>query len=400
MKIVVTGLGIVSCCGNNINELWNNITNGISGIGPITKFEPKVIQTKKTGEVKNFKLDSSFDSRWQNKTDIHIHYALNATKQALDQSGLELDKIDPHRVQTIIGTTGGSYEFIIKNQERINNNKASLPNFISGHINNMPSAFINMHYGIHGGGLGISGACAAGNQAISIAAMTIQAGLADVVICGASDAWLSEVTISGFESIGALSFAETLPRPFDKNRDGFAISEGAGILILESESHAKKRNAHILAYLSGYGISSDAFHPTSPNPSGAPFIRMANDTLRRSNLNASDIDYVNAHATGTVIGDTSECRGIFSIFGDKPFISSTKSMTGHSIGSTSAIEAVISVLAIHNQTLPGTINLNEVDNECLGNHLVETINYNVNNIMSNSFGFGGTNGLLIFSKTT
>jgi 3-oxoacyl-[acyl-carrier-protein] synthase II len=398
MKIAITGLGVISCCGNTVDELWDNIIHGNSGIRPITKYVPQVIKTTKVGEVQNFSLDTVFDPRWNNKTDTHIQFALNATKQAIDQSGLEIDKLDPHRIQTIIGTTGGSYEFIIKNQERINSGKSALPNFISGHINNMPSAYINMHYGIHGGGLGISGACAAGNQSIAIAAMMIESGQADVVICGASDSWLSELTISGFESIGALSYADVLPRPFDKNRDGFAISEGAGILILESESHAFSRNADILAYLSGYGISSDAHHPTSPHPTGEPFVRMVRDMLFRAEINSDDIDYINAHATATPIGDAAECRAFAQVFGTKPFISSTKSMTGHSIGSTSAIEAVISVLALQNQTLPATINLDTIDPECIGNHITETISHKTKHVLSNSFGFGGTNGALLFSK--
>lgn len=399
MKIAITGLGVISCCGNNITEFWNNISNGISGINPITKYTPSVIKTRKVGEVQNFSLDTVFDPRWNNKTDSHVQFALNATKQAIDQSGLELNKIDPHRIQTIIGTTGGCYEFIIKNQERINTGKPALPNFISGHINNMPSAYINMHYGIHGGGLGVSGACAAGNQSIAIAAMMIETGQADVVICGASDSWLSELTISGFESIGALSYSEVLPIPFNKNRDGFAISEGAGIIILENEDHAYRRNANILAYLSGYGISSDAYHPTSPHPTSSPFIRMMRDTLYRAQINATDIDYINAHATGTPIGDIAECKGFFEVFGINPFLSSTKSMTGHSIGSTSAIEAVISVMALQNQTIPATINLDDIDPECVGNHVTETMQHKVNHIVSNSFGFGGTNGVLIFSKS-
>ena len=398
MKIAITGLGVISCCGNTVDELWGNITNGVSGIRPITKYTPTVIKTRQVGEVQNFLLDSVFDSRWNNKTDTHIQFALNAAKQAIEQSGLEIDKLDPHRIQTIIGTTGGCYEFIIKNQDRINNSKPVLPNFISGHINNMSSAYINMHYGIHGGGLGISGACAAGNQSIAVASMMIETGQADVVICGASDSWLSELTVSGFESIGALSYADVLPRPYDKNRDGFAISEGAGIIILESEEHARARDATVLAYLSGYGISSDAYHPTSPHPTGDPFVKMLHNMLARAKLNADDIDYINAHATATPIGDAAECKAFERVFGIKPFISSTKSMTGHSIGSTSAIEAVISVMALYTQTLPATINLTNIDPACVGNHVTETIKYKTRHVLSNSFGFGGTNGALIFSQ--
>lgn len=399
MKIAITGMGIVSCCGNTVNDLWDNIINGVSGIRPLTKFIPSVIKTRKVGEVQNFSLDSIFDSRWSHKTDTHIQFALNATKQAIEQSGLEIEKLDPHRIQTIIGTTGGSYEFIVKNQERIDAGKPALPNFISGHINNMPSAYINMHYGIHGGGLGISGACAAGNQSIAIAAMMIETGQADVVICGASDAWLSEVVISGLESTGALSYSDVLPRPFDKNRDGFAISEGSGIIVLESAEHAQSRGADILAYLSGYGISSDAYHPTSPHPNGDPFVKMTNDILHRAKLNASDIDYINAHATGTRIGDIAECKMLNRVFSDNPFISSTKSMTGHSIGASSAIEAIICVMALKNKALPATININEIDDECIGNHLDnDSIQYMSTNIISNSFGFGGTNSLLVFAR--
>lgn len=400
MTISITGLGIISCCGNNVNDFWSNISNGVTGILPITKYTPTVIKTTQVGEVRNFVLDPVFDPRWTSKTDKHIQYALNAAKQAIDQSGLDFDTMDRHRVHTVIGTTGGCYDFIIKNQDRINNGKPALPNFISGHINNMSSAFINMHYGFTGGGLGISGACAAGNQAIAIGAMLIETGQADVVICGASDSWLSELTISGFESLGALSYDDILPRPYDLNRSGFAISEGAGIIVLESEEHAYRRNAEVLATLSGYGISSDAFHPTSPHPTGEPFIRMLRDMLFRAGRNADEIDYINAHATATIIGDVAECQGFEKVFGTKPLLSSTKSMTGHSIGSTSAIEAVISVMALRTRTVPATINLTDIDPACVGNHVTETINHRVNHVLSNSFGFGGTNSALLFSKAS
>jgi 3-oxoacyl-[acyl-carrier-protein] synthase II len=397
MTIAITGLGVVSCCGNDIDTLWKNISTGISGIGPITKYAPQVIQTTQVGEVRNFTLDPVFDSRWNSKTDTHVQFALNATKQAVDQSGLDFNQLNTNRVHTVIGTTGGSYNFILKNQERINAGKPALPNFIPGHINNMPSAYINMHYGIHGSGLGISGACAAGNQAIALGAMLIETDQADVVIVGASDSWLSELTISGFESLGALSYDNIMPRPFGLHRTGFAISEGAGILILEKQEHALKRNANILAYLTGYGFSSDAYHPTSPDPEGKSFTVMALGALARARLNLDDIDYINAHATGTIIGDAAECQAIRRTFNHNPYISSTKSMTGHSIGSTSAIEAVICVQSLMHQQLPGTINLDQLDPSCPGNILDQTIDTQVKNVMSNSFGFGGTNGVAIFS---
>jgi len=263
----------------------------------------------------------------------------------------------------------------------------------------MMSAYINMHWGIEGSGLGISGACAAGSQAISIGAMLIETGQADVVLCGASDSWLSELTISGFESLGALSYSDIMPRPFDQSRDGFAISEGSAIIVLESVEHARVRNANILAMLSGYGISNDAYHPTSPNPEGRAFLRMAGQALSKAGVSTDDIDYINAHATATKIGDKVECQNLYKLFHDRPFISSTKSMTGHSIGSTSAIEAVISILSVKNNVVPGTINLDSIDPECPGKHVKETIKHTVNHVVSTSFGFGGTNGILVFSKT-
>lgn len=399
MTVAITGLGVISCCGNDINTFWDNISNGVSGIKPISKYEPSVIRTRRVGEVKNFNLDSVFDARWNSKTDTHIQYALNATKQAVEQSGLDFGTLDTSRVHTVIGTTGGSYNFIIRNQERINQGKAAMPNFIPGHINNMSAAYINMHYGIHGSGLGISGACASGNQSIAVGSMLIETGQADVVIVGASDSWLSELTISGFESLGALSYDDILPRPFDADRSGFAISEGAGILILESVEHAYRRNANILAMLSGYAMSSDAYHPTSPDPTGATFVNMARNALFKAQLNRDQISYINAHATGTLVGDRAECSAIRQAFSNNPYVSSTKSMTGHSIGSTSAIEAVICVQALQHQQIPGTINLKHIDIECPGNHVAETIDTKLKHIVSNSFGFGGTNGLCIFSTS-
>lgn len=397
MTIAITGLGAVTCLGNTVDELWNNISEGRSGINFID-YEPKVIKTRQTGRVTNFQLDNAFDPRWKNKCDIHLQYALNSAKQAIDQSGLDFSKLDPSRVHTVIGTTAGAYDFIVDNQHRIDSGRPALPNFIPGHINNMPSAYINMHYGIQGSGLGISGACAAGSQAIAIGSMLIETGQADVVICGASDSWLSEVTISGFESLGALSYSDIMPRPFDASRDGFAISEGAAILVLENAIHAKRRGADILAHLSGWGISSDAYHPTSPHPDGHVFTRMTYQALDRAKINHEQVDYINAHATATRIGDIVECQGLARIFGVSPYISSTKSMTGHSIGSTSAIEAVICVKAIQDKRIPGTINLENIDPECPGNHVTETIDYHIDHAVSNSFGFGGTNGVLIFSR--
>lgn len=397
MKIAITGLGVVSCVGNSVNEMWSNVTSGTSGIKDVAR-QYSVSRTTKTGHVSNFALSSTFDRRWTSKTDRHVQMALNAVEQAILQSGLDFNFIDTSRVHTVIGTCAGSYENIIKNISRNCEGDPSLPNFIPGHINNMMSAYVNMHYGITGGGICIAGACAAGNQSIAFGSMLIETGQADVVIVGASDSWLSDVVVSGFESLGALSFDETMPRPFDCKRSGFAISEGAGILILESEYHAQKRGAEIIAHLSGYAISSDAYHPTSPDPSNKVLTRTVCHALTKAKLNSSQIDYINMHATGTKIGDVVECQCMNQLFKNRPFLSSTKSMTGHSIGSSSAIEAVISVLCLQNNTVPGTINLEHIDPNCPGNHVTSTIAAPINYVLSNAFGFGGTNSVLVFSK--
>lgn len=396
MKVVVTGIGIESCLGSDIDSFWNNIVNGVSGMKP---WMPKssVIKTRQVGTIDNFRLNSRFDSRWRNKTDRHVQMALNATKQAIDSSGIYVSQLDPARVHTVVGACAGSYESIITGQKDLDQGQTVLPNFIPGHLLNMTSAFINMHYGIQGSGLAVAGACAAGNQALAVASMLIETGQADVVVTGASDSWISDVVIGGLESLGAISHDDILPRPFDSNRSGFAISEGAGILILESEQHAVKRGANILAHLSGYAFSSDAYHPTSPAENGVAAKRAINQSLAKAKLNANDINYVNAHATATKVGDIVECM-VLDQSKLHCFLSSTKSMTGHSTGAASAIEAIISVLAIKNKSIPGTINLENIDPQCVGNHVRETIDYDVKHVLSNSFGFGGTNGTVIFSE--
>jgi 3-oxoacyl-[acyl-carrier-protein] synthase II len=399
MRVAVTGVGAVTCCGNTATELWTNIKAGNSGIRPIEGITPKIMRTRRMGQVRNFELDPVFDPRYNTKCDRHIKLALNATKEALDHSGLDLSTMDMSRIHTVIGTCAGGYEFILDNNQRNLEGDPTLPNFISGHLNNMMSAYVNMHFGIQGSGLCVVGACASGNQSLAVASMLIELGLADVVVAGASDTWISEVVVSGFESLRALSFDDIMPRPFDKNRNGFAISEGSGILVLESDIYAKKRGANILAYLSGYGISADAYnHPTSPDPNNTVMTRTIRQALTMAGITSDDISYINAHATATKVGDSTECQHLAKVFGTRPYLSGTKSMTGHSIGSTSAIESVISVLAIRDNIIPGTINLETLDEDCPGNHVTETIDVEVNHVINNSFGFGGTTGILVFSK--
>jgi 3-oxoacyl-[acyl-carrier-protein] synthase II len=398
-KIAITGVGIETNLGNDIDIFWNNIIQGKSGIKSLPPDHFKVARTQRIGFIDDFKLNPVFDPRWKNKTDRHIQLALNATYRAVEMSGIDFDRENPSKIHSVIGTCAGSYQSIQSNIDRIRAGNSALPSFIPGHINNMISSYVNMHYGITGSGLCLSGACAAGSQAISIGAMLIETGMADVVIAGASDSWLSEVIISGFESLGALSFDKIMPRPFDSRRDGFAISEGSAILILENQDHAKKRAADILAYLSGYGFSCDASHPTAPATHGRIVERMIMQSLEKAELTSEKIDYINAHATGTKLGDKIECQTLARIFGIDTPISSTKSMTGHSIGTSSAIEAVISIMCLQNNLIPATIHLESIDPDCPGSHVITTRQAKVEHVLSNSFGFGGTNGVLVFSKT-
>jgi 3-oxoacyl-[acyl-carrier-protein] synthase II len=398
VKIAVTGLGIVSCIGQNTKVVWDNVTNGVSGITEHPNYPNQVIKTKKVGHIPDFKLDAEFNPRWRQKIDRHVQFGLNAAKQAVDQSGLEINKMDPSRIHTVMGTCMGGYDFINENQNRVKNGNPVLPGFLAGHVVNMMSSYINMHYGIQGSGLAVGAACAGGNSGLAIAAMMIETGLADVVVAGASECWLNDICIGGFESLGALSLDDVMPRPFDIDRSGFAISEGSAVLILESEEHARRRSANILCYMSGWGISSDADHPTSPAESGLAATKAINLALAKAKLTHTDIDYINAHATGTKVGDAVECQMLQKIFGSNPYISATKSMHGHSIGSVSLIESVISILSLTNNQVPGTINLKNIDTKCPGNHVTETIDGPLTHVVNNSFGFGGANAIVIFSK--
>jgi len=390
MKVAITGSGIVSCCGNSIDSFWTSVINGETGLATLTKFHDNTIKTSLVGEVKNFQLDQKFNVRTKTKTDNHIQYALSATDQAITQSGIDFK--NPHRIHTVIGTCSGSYNFI---SDAITNPPVQ-PYFLTGSLNNMIASYINMHYGILGSGIVLNGACASGSQAIAIGSMLIETGQADIVIVGGSEDWIHPLPIAGLESLRALTFDPDGCKPFDENRSGFSISEGAGILILENEEHAKKRNANILAYLVGYGISNDATHPTSPKDDGSVTKHMIKDTLSRSNINK--IDYINAHATGTNIGDKVEAEVMFGIFEDIPYISSTKAITGHAIGAIGAIEAIIAVQTLQSQTLPATKNLKTPN--CPGNHVMhDSITTKVNTVLSSNFGFGGTNSVLVFSRT-
>lgn len=397
MKIAITGLGVISCAGNTVKEFWSSVINNKSGLGNLTRFRHPKITTASVGEVRDFELGTQFDSRVRTRTDRHIQYALAATDQAIFQSGLDFDQIDPHRISTIIGTCSGSYDYVSNAADNLQQNRPVSPSFLTGNLNNMISAYINMHWNILGPGLAINGACASGAQAIAVGAMLIETGQADVVIVGGSENWIHAIPIGALESLRALTHDAAGCRPFDQYRSGFSLSEGAGILILENAEHAWRRNADILAWLSGYGISSDADHPTAPRVDGKSTSYMIKQAMYRANIAVDQIDYINAHATGTPIGDKIESEVLYDIFSDRPYLSSTKAITGHAIGAVGAMEAIIAVKTLQDQLLPATFNLFTPD--CPGNHVMnQAIDAPVNNVLSNNFGFGGTNSALIFSR--
>lgn len=395
MKIAITGLGIISCCGNSVEDFWHSVTNGVSGLGKLTRIQHPNIKTDVVGEVKNFSLGDKFDYKIRTKTDLHVQYALAAADQAVTQSGLIAQ--DPHRVHTVIGTCSGSYDYIKNSLNLLKNNHNVLPSFLTGSLNNMIAGYINTHFGFLGSGIVLNGACASGSQAIAFGAMLIETGQADAVVVGGSENWINELPISGLESLRALTYDTKGCRPFDVERSGFSLSEGAAVLVLENESYAKSRKADILCYLTGYGLSSDANHPTAPRADGLATRYMINSALTKANLCAQDIDYVNAHATGTSLGDHIEAETLYSIFKDAPYLSSTKAVTGHSIGAVGAMEAIVAVKSIIEQTVPLTTNLTTPD--CPGNHVIgSSIDTEVDHVLSNNFGFGGTNSALVFSK--
>lgn len=401
-RVAITGMGVVSPVGQSVPKFWDNIKKGNSGVRvPNEPLNFKTAKTTQIGRVEDFKLAPAFERRWVSKTEKHVQFALNATDEAVTMSGLDFKTFSEEqmaRVHSVVGICGGDYDIVIRSQRRIDKGQPTGPGFISAHIPNMLSGWINMHYGITGGGLCVAGACAGGNQSVSVGCMLIETGQADVVIAGASDHWLQEVVVSGFESAGVMSFDEILPRPFDRDRSGLALAEGAGILVLESESHARKRGAEILSYLSGYCFSNDAYHPTSPDPSNKVLVRAIKTGLSKAGINAEDIDYINPHATGTVLGDVVESVGFAQVFGTRPPMSATKSITGHACGASSMFEAIIGIMAIREGVVPGTINLKNIDPECPGNHITETRDHPVKHVISNSYGFGGTNGLIVISQ--
>ena len=405
-RVVITGLGLITPVGIGVTESWNNIIAGVSGIINITKFDASNFSSKVAGEVKNFEPNNFLNPKDARRMDTFIQYGLVAGIEAFKDSGLEVNDKNAERIGVSIGSGIGGINLIESTSDIFNARgpRKVSPFFVPGTIINMISGNLSIMYGLKGPNVSIVTACTTGTHSIGDASRIIEYGDADVMIAGGSEAAITELTVAGFSSAKALSGRnedpQTASRPWDKDRDGFVIGEGSGVMVLEEYEHAKKRGAKIYCELSGYGMSADAYHITAPSIDG-PKRSMIN-AIKNANVNCDQIDYINAHGTSTPVGDLNETNAIKETFKDSAYklvVNSTKSMTGHLLGGAGGIESVFSVLAIHNQVSPPTINIFNQDPECdLDFCAHEARDLKIDVALKNNFGFGGTNGSLVFKK--
>ena len=409
-RVVVTGLGIVSPVGSKLETAWDNIKAGRSGINRISSdlFDASAFSVRIAGNVKGFNADDYIKPKDQKKMDKFIHYGIGAGVEAIRDSGLEVTEENAERIGVLMGSGIGGLDTIERNYATFLNGgpRKISPFFVPASIINMVAGNLSIMFGLKGPNMSIVSACATATHSIGDAARMIVYGDADVMIAGGSEMGSTPLGIGGFAAARALSTRnddpEAASRPWDVDRDGFVLGDGGGVLVLEEYEFAKKRGARIYCELVGYGMSSDAYHMTTPSEGGEGAARCMVNAMKDAGLNAADVDYVNAHGTSTPAGDKAETMAVKRALGDHAYkvaVSSTKSMTGHLLGAAGGIEAVFSVLAIRDQILPPTINMDNQDPECdldyVPNIARETT---VNVAMSNSFGFGGTNGTLIFKK--
>ena len=407
-RVVVTGLGIVCPVGIGVKESWDNIVSGRSGIDRVSKFDPEGYACQIAGELKGFDPEKYMPKKLIKRLDPFVQYAIAAAKEAWEDSGLDIEKEDPTRIGVITGCGLGGLGTIEYYRDTLVNRgpRRVSPFFIPMAIPNMGSGQISILFNAKGPNTVVCTACAAGTHAIGWAFKEIQRGAADIMFCGGSEAVITELALAGFGSLKALSTRNDEPqrasRPFDRDRDGFVIGEGAGMLILETLEHAKKRGADIKAEICGFGLTGDAFHMTAPPDDGEGGARAMKEALEDAKLSPEDIDYINAHGTSTPLNDSCETKAIKSVLGEHAYkipVSSTKSMTGHLLGGAGGIEAVFSVNAICHGVVPPTINYETPDPECDLDYVPnEAREKELNVVLSNSFGFGGTNGVLIFKK--
>ncbi|QRM19732.1 beta-ketoacyl-ACP synthase II [Dechloromonas sp. TW-R-39-2] len=406
-RVVVTGLGIVSPVGNTVEEAWQNILAGRSGIAPITKFDTSTFPVQFGGEVKNFDITQYISAKDARRMDDFIHFGLAAGMQAVRDAGLDKENVvDLERVGVAIGSGIGGLPLIEQTKEEYTAGgvRKVSPFFVPGSIINMISGNLSIEYGFKGPNIALVSACTTGTHSIGDAARIIEYGDADVMVAGGAESTVSPLGMGGFCAARALSTRNddpsTASRPWDKDRDGFVLGEGAGVLVLEEYEHAKARGAKIYAELVGYGMSADAYHITAPNMDG-PRRSMVN-ALKNAGIAPSDVQYLNAHGTSTPLGDKNESDAVKAAFGDAAYklvVNSTKSMTGHLLGGAGGIESLFTVLALHNQISPPTINIFNQDPECDLDYCANTARpMNIEYALKNNFGFGGTNGSLVFKR--
>jgi len=404
----VTGLGIISPVGIGLTESWSNITAGRSGITRITRFDASGYTSQIAGEVKGFDPAQYLPAKEVRRFDAFIHYGLAAGIDAIKDAGLDLQRLNRETIGVCIGSGIGGLPLIEDTHNALlaGGPRKISPFFVPGSIINMISGQLSIMYGLQGPNLAVVTACTTANHSIGEAGRLIEYGDADVMIAGGAESTVSPLGIGGFCAARALSTRNDEPaaasRPWDKDRDGFVMGEGAGVLVLEEYEHAKARGARIYCELAGYGMSADAHHITAPCEDGAGAVRCMNNALRNAGLNHDQVDYINAHGTSTPLGDIAETTAVKNCFGTharKLAVSSTKSMTGHLLGAAGGVEAVFSVLAIRDQVAPPTINLANQDPQCDLDYVPNTARpMRIDVALSNSFGFGGTNGSLVFRK--
>ncbi len=408
-RVVVTGMGAITPIGIGVSEFWNGLLEGKNGVGPITKFDTTNFDTKFAAEVKNFNPEDYLDKKSIKRMDPFSHFALVSSGMAYDDSGINGDKIDKDRFGVIYGSGIGGIDTLTKQHIVYfeNNSPQRLsPFFVTMMISDMAAGLISIKYGLKGPNYATTSACATASHAIADAFIHIQRGSANVMMCGGSEAAITELSIGGFNAMKALStwndrYLEA-SRPFDKDRNGFIMGEGAATIILEDFEHAKQRGAKMYAEIVGIGLTGDAYHITAPAPGGEGAVRSMNESIRDAGISPDQIDYVNAHGTSTHYNDLNETKAIKTVFEKHAYdlvVSSTKSMTGHLLGAAGGIEAIATILAIQNDIVPPTINLTNPDPECDLNYSpLKSTKKKINFAISNTFGFGGHNASLLFKK--
>ncbi len=409
-RVFITGTGVVSPLGNSTQEMWKRLLAGESGAGPITRFDASAYETRFACEVKDLKVDGIIDRKDARRMDRFVQFAVVASHEAIQNAGLDLNTLNLDRIGVLIGSGIGGME-TFETQHRILLERGPgrvSPFFIPMMISDMAAGQVSIQFGLRGPNFCTVSACASGAHAIGEALRLIRAGDADVLIAGGSEATITPMALAGFSNARALSTRNDDPqhasRPFDQDRDGFVIGEGAGIVVLESEAHARRRNAPVICELSGYGASGDAYHMTAPSETGDGAARALRRALEDAKLRPEDVEYVNAHGTSTPAGDPIEVLAVKSAMGDQArriLMSSTKSMTGHLLGAAGGLEAVISALTIVNGVVPPTINLEQADPQCdLDFVPKQARTHRVKAALSNSFGFGGHNVTLALKAVT